>query len=51
MMDRQNMAFQPEIQGQQQLDQSELDQAAADDAHKKQMQLAKAQPKPTSNTK
>ena len=51
MMDRQNMAFQPEIQGQQQLDQSELDQAAADDAHKKQMQLAKSQPKPTSNTK
>ena len=28
-----------------------IDQAAADDAHKKQMQLAKAQPKPTSNTK
>jgi len=51
MMDRQNMAFAPEIQGQQALDQSELDQAAADDAHKKQLQLVKAQPKPTSNTK
>ena len=51
MMDRQNMAFQPEIQGQQALDQSELDQARADDDHKKQLQLVKAQPKPTSNTK
>ena len=51
MMDRQNMAFQPEIQGQQALDQSELDQARADDDHKKQLQLVKAQPKPTSSTK
>ncbi len=51
MMDRQNMAFAPEIQGQQALDQSELDQARADDDHKKQLQLVKAQPKPTSNTK
>ena len=50
-MDRMNQAYAPEIQAQQALDQSELDQAAADDAHKKQLQLAKAQPKPTSNTK
>ena len=51
MMDRQNMAFQPEIQSQQALDQSERDQASADDAHQKQLQMMKAQPKPTSNTK
>ena len=51
MMDRQNMAFAPEIQGQQAIDQSELDQAAADDAHQKQIQMMKSQPKPTSNTK
>ena len=51
MMDRQNMAYAPEIQSQQQDDQAALDQAAADDAHKKQLQLVKAQPKPTSNTK
>ena len=51
MMDRQNMAYAPEIQAQQADDQAALDQAAADDAHKKQLQLAKAQPKPTSNTK
>ncbi len=51
MMDRQNMAYAPEIQAQQQDDQAKLDQAAADDAHNKQLQLAKAQPKPTSSTK
>ena len=51
MMDRQNMAFQPEIQSQQALDQAERDQASADDAHQKQLQMMKAQPKPTSNTK
>jgi len=50
-MDRMNQAYAPEISAQQQDDQAQLDQAAADDAHKKQMQLAKAQPKPTSNTK
>ena len=50
-MDRMNQAYAPEIAAQQQDDQAALDQAAADDAHKKQMQLAKAQPKPTSNTK
>ena len=50
-MDRMNQAYAPEITAQQQDDQAALDQAAADDAHKKQLQLVKAQPKPTSNTK
>jgi hypothetical protein len=50
-MDRMNQAYAPEIAAQQQDDQAQLDQAAADDAHKKQLQLAKAQPKPTSSTK
>ena len=50
-MDRMNQAYAPEIQSQQADDQAALDQAAADDAHKKQLQLVKAQPKPTSNTK
>ena len=50
-MDRMNQAYAPEISAQQQDDQAQLDQAAADDAHKKQLQLAKAQPKPTSSTK
>ena len=50
-MDRMNQAYAPEIQAQQADDQAALDQAAADDAHKKQLQLMKAQPKPTSNTK
>ena len=50
-MDRMNQAYAPEIAAQQQDDQAKLDQAAADDAHKKQLQLAKAQPKPTSSTK
>ena len=50
-MDRMNQAYAPEIASQQQDDQAQLDQAAADDAHQKQLQLMKAQPKPTSNTK
>ena len=50
-MDRMNQAYAPEISAQQQDDQAVLDQAAADDAHKKQLQMMKAQPKPTSNTK
>jgi len=51
MMDRQNQAYAPEIASQQQDDQAVLDQAAADDAHQKQLQMMKAQPKPTSSTK
>lgn len=47
MMDRQNDAFAPEIQAQQQDDQAALDQAQSDDAHKKEMQKIKA----TSNSK
>ena len=50
-MDRMNQAYAPEIAAQQQDDQAAIDQARADDDHKKQMQLAKAQPKPTSSTK
>lgn len=51
MMDRQNQAFQPEIAAQQADDSHEREQEKADDAHQKQIQLAKAQPKPSSNTK
>jgi hypothetical protein len=51
MMDRQNMAFAPEIQGQQAIDNAEIAKDAADDAHQKQLQMMKSQPKPTSNTK
>ena len=51
MMDRQNTAFAPEIQAQQASDTHEREQEKADDAHQKQIQLAKAQPKPSSNTK
>jgi hypothetical protein len=51
MMDRQNQAFQPEIQAQQSADAHDREQEKADDAHKKQLQLMKAQPKPSSNTK
>ena len=51
MMDRQNQAFQPEIQAQQSDDAHEREQEKADDAHKKQLQLMKSQPKPSSNTK
>jgi len=51
MMDRQNTAFQPEIQAQQADDSHAREQEKSDDAHKKQIQLMKAQPKPSSNTK
>ena len=51
MMDRQNQAFQPEIAAQQADDSHEREQEKADDAHQKQLQMAKAQPKPSSNTK
>ena len=51
MMDRQNQAFQPEIQAQQADDSHEREQEKADDAHQKQLQMMKAQPKPSSNTK
>ena len=51
MMDRQNQAFAPEIAAQQADDSHEREQEKADDAHKKQVQLAKAQPKPSTNTK
>jgi len=51
MMDRQNTAFQPEIQAQQADDNHAREQEKSDDAHKKQIQLMKAQPKPSSNTK
>ena len=50
-MDRMNTAYAPEIQSQQADNQAALDQAAADDAHKKQLQMTKSQPAPTSNTK
>ena len=51
MMDRQNAAFAPEIQAQQADDSHEREQEKADDAHQKQLQMIKAQPKPSSNTK
>ena len=51
MMDRQNAAFAPEIQAQQADDSHEREQEKADDAHQKQLQMMKAQPKPSSNTK
>ena len=51
MMDRQNAAFAPEIAAQQADDSHEREQEKADDAHQKQLQMAKAQPKPSSNTK
>ena len=51
MMDRQNTAFAPEIQGQQAMDSAEIAKDAADDAHERQLQIMKSQPKPTSNTK
>ena len=46
MMDRQNMAFEPEIATQQQQDQAAIDKAQSDDDHKKELQKIKAQPKP-----
>ena len=45
-MDRQNVAYQPEIDAAAQDNQAVLDQARADDDHKKEMQKIKAQPKP-----
>ena len=51
MMDRQNTAFQPEIQAQQADDAHSREQEKADDAHQKQLDMVKAQPKPSSNTK
>ncbi len=51
MMDRQNQAYQPEIQAQQADDSHEREQEKSDDAHQKQLQMMKAQPKPSSNTK
>ena len=50
-MDKMNTAFAPEIQSQQADDQAIRDQEAADDAHQKQLKMAKSQPAPTSNTK
>ena len=47
MMDRQNQAFAPEIQDMQADAAHEREQEKADDAHKKQLQMAKAQPKPS----
>ena len=45
-MDRQNVAYQPEIDAAAQDNQAVLDQARADDDHKKEMQKIKAQPTP-----
>mgnify|MGYP001207238802 FL=1 len=45
-MDRQNIAYQPEIDAAAQDNQAVLDQARADDDHKKELQKIKAQPKP-----
>ena len=50
-MDKMNTAFAPEIQSQQADDQAMRDQEAADNAHQKQLKMAKSQPAPTSNTK
>ena len=49
MMDRMNTAFAPEIQGQQAMDNAEIAKDAADDAHQRQLQMMKSQPKPTNN--
>jgi len=51
MMDRQNSAFQPEIQAQQADDSHEREKEKSDDAHQKQLQMMKAQPKPSSTNK
>ena len=45
-MDRQNVAYQPEIDAAAQDNQAVLDQARADDDHKKELQKIKATPKP-----
>ena len=51
-MDRMNQAYQPEISAQAQQDQAALQQAAADDAHQKALEMQKsAEPKPTNNNK
>ncbi len=50
-MDRQNMAFAPEIDAEQAAIEAGQEQDRADDQHKKDLKLAKAQPKPSSNTK
>ena len=46
MMDRQNVAYQPEIDAAAQDNQAVLDQARADDDHKKEMDKIKSTPKP-----
>ena len=51
MMDRQNQAFAPEIQAQQADDAQTRGQEDSEIAHKRQIELAKAQPKPSTNTK
>ena len=51
MMDRQNQAFAPEIQAQQADDAQTRGQEKAEIAHQRQLQMAKAQPKPSTDTK
>jgi len=51
MMDRQNQAFAPEIQAQQADDAQTRGQEDAEIAHQRQLQLAKSQPKPSTDTK
>ncbi len=51
MMDRQNQAFSPEIQAQQADDAQTRGQEDAEIAHQRQLQMAKAQPKPSTDTK
>jgi len=45
-LERQNIAYQPEIDASSQDNQAVLDQARADDDHKKELEKIKAQPKP-----
>ena len=51
MMDRQNQAFAPEIQAQQADDAQTRGQEDSEIAHQRQLQMAKAQPKPSTDTK
>ena len=51
MMDRQNQAFAPEIQAQQADDAQIRGQEDSEIAHQRQLQMAKAQPKPSTDTK
>jgi len=51
MMDRQNTAFAPEIQSQQADDAQLRGQEDAEIQHKRQLQMAKEQPKPSADTK